>query len=301
MREYTKQEFEKTIRAWNIPDVDINAGDIHLTEGILRLIHFSPLIKHNNISIIFIAGWVTQIDTWREVLTALSPEYPVYYLETREKVSSRMSKNAGYGAQDIAGDIAELVGKLNLKPESFVLAGSSLGTTAIAEACRILPVKPLSLILINTNAEFRVPGIWKLIVTFFYPPLYFMILPVVKWYLRTFRLNIKADPEQYIKYSRALETADPWKLRKAVLALAKYSIWKALRYVNCPVLFISASEDKLHEPQQIKRMTELLSEVNVIDLKTNKAAHGQALIVEIKSFLGSFTKNKSGHTHSSEA
>lgn len=276
---------KNSIKNWEIPEVNIHSEFIDLNDVSLKLIRFSPQKESSNPALVFIAGWVTQVETWREALSGLSPDYPIYYLETREKVSSQMPKDARYGVQDIADDIATLIEKLDMKSKSYILMGSSLGATAIVEACQLLKPKPVSLILINPNAEFRVPTIWKIIVTLFYPPLYFLLLPAVKWYLRKYRLNVKADPKQYSKYARALDDADPRKLKKAVSALSGYSIWNSLKYVTCPTLIIGASEDKLHEPRHLQRMANELGDVKVVDLETNKAAHGQALIELVYKYL----------------
>ena len=113
----------------------------------------------------------------------------------------------------------------------YVLFGSSLGATAIIDCYRSLKKKTsVAWFLSRPNAVFRVPRSWKVIVTLFYAPLYALIRPSVKWYLRTFRLNVQADAAQYEKYCEALDAADPRKLKKAVMSVWSYEVWGTLGF-----------------------------------------------------------------------
>jgi len=232
----------------------------------LRLITFTPAEKTMSPPVIFVAGWISLMKGWKEVLREMTRDFTVYYVETREKISSQMKGRVEYGVEDIAGDIVLLVDRLNVQSGSYILMGSSLGATAILESYRSLSKKPHSLVLIGPNAAFRVPTTWKVIVTLFYPALYALIRPSVKWYLMTFRLNVRADRAQYEKYCDALDAADPWKLKKAVRSVWSYEVWSILKSVDCPTLIVNASKDKLHEPEILKRITATIPNATDIDL-----------------------------------
>jgi pimeloyl-ACP methyl ester carboxylesterase len=251
----------------------------------LKIIKFTPEKRSHKQAILFVAGWVSQISAWEAVLSELSKDYVIYYLETREKISAKVTGKAGYGVEDIGSDVAVVVEKLGLKSGEFVLVGSSLGATSILDSCLRTEIRASALILIGPNAVFRVPKIWIAIVNLFYPPLYNLLKPAVKWYLRTFRLDLKTDYDQYKKYSDALDAADPWKLKKGVLKLAKYEVWGILEKISIPALIIGASKDSLHEPENLKRMTTMLPNATYIDLETNKQTHSREMIRRMKGFL----------------
>jgi pimeloyl-ACP methyl ester carboxylesterase len=253
----------------------------------LRLITFRRRTVNNNPSILFVAGWVSQIKAWQEVLLEMTQDFNVYYLETREKISSRICQNVEYNVETIGKDIITVISKLAFSEKSYILFGSSLGATSIIDCCRLLKKNPLCLILISPNAEFRVPKIWLVIVKLFYPPLYELIKPPAKWYLRTFRLDLEVDYEQYEKYCKAIDAGDPWKLKKAVLSLAKYTVWDKLKFVKYPTLLIGASKDKLHEPDNLKKMIQKIHNISHIDLKTNKLTHSRGMVDEVRSYIKS--------------
>lgn len=256
----------------------------------LRLITF----KHPDplrMKILFIAGWVSLIEGWREVLREMTKDFTVYYLETREKISSQIEGKVPFTVGAMGSDLVTAINLLDLSDESYIFFGSSLGATTILDCSRFVSRKPVCLVLIAPNAVFRVPLIWRMIVQSFYPPLYALIKPSVKWYLRTFRLDLESDYEQYEKYCRALDAGDPAKLKPAVLALAKYEIWDILGQVPYPTLVIGASKDKLHEPENLKRIVKMLPKASYVDLETNKKTHSREMVGEIRRFYQNWGKS----------
>ena len=251
----------------------------------IRVFTFSPAKKTNNPPIIFVAGWITLISAWKEVLGEMTKDFVIYYIETREKISSQITVKVEYGVEDIGKDIVSLVSYFNLQDDQFVLFGSSLGASAILNCCRFLKQAPLCLVLIGPNAVFRVPRFAKVIIRFFPPPLYLIIKPIVKWYLKTFRLDIESDYEQYKKYCGNIDAADPWKLKKAVLKLWSWEAWNLLDDIKHPTLIFGASKDSLHEPENLKRMVSMLENATYLDLETNKGTHSRAMVQEMRKYI----------------
>jgi pimeloyl-ACP methyl ester carboxylesterase len=255
----------------------------------LRVVSFSPARKPAAPPVVFVAGWITQIGAWKEVLREMTADFTVHYLETREKISAEVRGRAAYGVENIAGDVVHLIDQLGLAPGGYVLCGSSLGATAILESYRSLARKPACLVLIAPNAAFRAPLLWKVVITLFYPGLYALIRPAVKWYLRRFRLNVEADRAQYEKYSRALDAADPWRLKKAVTKVWSYEVWRILNTIDCPTLIVNASKDKLHEPETMKRLAAAIAQATEIDLETNARTHSKDVVRAIRAYVAPLT------------
>ncbi len=251
----------------------------------VRVIQFHPMHGTPNPAVVFVAGWVTQIVAWKEVLQEMTKDFSVIYLETREKISSRIQGRVKFDVETIGKDIVAVVDHFNLKDRTYLLFGSSLGATAIVDAVRWLKRKPLGLVLIGPNAHFRVPRLGLWIIRAFYPGWYGLIKPVVKWYLRTFRLDVKHDHAQYEKYCQALDAADPWKLKPAVLALSTYEIWPYLKNVQCPTLIIGAEKDKLHEPENLRKIVQNLPNCRYIDLETNRGTHSRRVVEHLREFV----------------
>jgi pimeloyl-ACP methyl ester carboxylesterase len=253
----------------------------------LRVITFRPKPKGNNPAVLFVAGWITQIKAWKSVLREMTKDFPVYYVETREKISARVRGAADYGVEAIGRDLVTLVRHFELRDKRYILFGSSLGATAILDCCRSLESAPLCLVLIGPNAVFRVPRFGLAFIRIFPPFLYTVFKPVVKWYLRTFRLDVKSDYAQYEKYCQALDAADPGKLKRATLSLSKYRVWDLLEDIEFPCLIVGASRDVLHEPENLQKMVSLMKSADYLDLETNRRTHSGEMVEEMRQYLGS--------------
>lgn len=259
---------------------------IQVSENVsLKLITFNPAVPNNNPAILFVPGWISMMKGWQEVLLEMTKDFTIYYLETREKITSQITGNVEFSVEAIGRDILAVIERLGLKENEFVLLGSSLGATSILDCVKDLTIDPKCLVLIGPNAEFRVPRSNVPLIKLFYPPLYNFFKPYVKWYLRNFRLNLKHDYEQYEKYSAVLDIADPWKLKKAALAVMNYSVWNYLNKISLPCLIIGAAKDKLHEPENLKRIVSLLKNSNFVEMKTNKETHSKNVVQVIRNYL----------------
>ena len=271
------------------PDTKVSEEIIRVSPQIkLQVFSFKPKNENNNPVILFVAGWITLIKGWEIVLKEMTKDYQVFYVETREKISSQVTGNVGYGVEEIGQDIVALVNYFNLKDQKYILFGSSLGATSILESCLHLKESPLCLVLIGPNAVFRVPHFGKVIIRIFWPRLYLILKPFIKWYLKNFRLDIKSDYAQYEKYCANIDAADPWKLRKGAISLSKYEVWELLPKIEIPTLIFGASKDSLHTPKNLHRMVEMLPNCEYLDLETNKQTHSEIMVKEMRNFIKSF-------------
>jgi pimeloyl-ACP methyl ester carboxylesterase len=234
------------------------------------------------------------MSAWCEVLRELTKDFTVVYVETREKLTARARADAGFNVRDLAQDISAVVTQMKPNIGRYALVGSSLGATAVIESCRFLKKKPGALVLIAPNTEFRIPPLGLFIIRITTPYLYVIIKPIIKWYLRTFRLDPVTDYAQYSKYCNSLDAADPWKLKKAAIAFSSYRIWDALRSVSVPVLVFGASKDVLHEPENLKRMLSRMEQVRHIDLETNKRTHSTEMVQLLREYLMALMKGDNG-------
>jgi pimeloyl-ACP methyl ester carboxylesterase len=258
---------------------------IQVDENIsLRVITFQPFLPTNNPVVVFVPGWISLASTWKSVLLDMSRDFTIHYIETREKKTAIVRGRVKYRVEDSARDLAAIVEQLNLENNNYILCGSSLGATAIIDGFRFMQKRPLFLALIGVNAEFYIPRGWIGFVRCFPPTLYLAFKPVIKWYLRNFRLDVEKDQAQYRKYCDNVDNADPFKLKKAALALAKYKIWERLPEIQAPVLLFSASHDALHDLENIKLINELLPDSHYFDLETNSRTHSPEMVKIMREF-----------------
>jgi len=235
--------------------------------------------------ILFIPGWISLITSWQSVLQSMTAKFVVHYLETREKSSACIKGKVSFDIADFSQDIAKVVATLRLPDQGYLIFASSLGATAVIDGYTKLPTTPLGAILIGPNAVFHIPPFWLNIVRHFPPQFYLGFKPVIKWYLRHFRLHPDKDQLQYAKYCHNLDHADPWRLKKAALSFAKYQIWDKLAAIHCPTLIVGASHDALHDNTNLQKIAQIMPRARYIDLETNSRSHSPVIMEYIYAFL----------------
>ncbi len=262
-----------------------------VSDGVsLRIIDFTPQnVSPQKPVILFVAGWISLLSGWKEVLKVLLAEYRILYLESREKQSSIVPdvKKTSFSMQRLTLDLSEIIEQVIEPSGEFILAGSSLGATAILEYCGSDKRKPLSAVLIGPNTEFRFPKILVLIVSIAHPLLYFSIKPLIKWYIRNFRLDKKNSKEQIEKYENTLDCADPYKLKANALALKNYALADRAKKITVPCLILGATTDTLHDTGNIKHLVNKIPDAKYIELASNMETHSEKAGTVIAKYIKS--------------
>ena len=263
-----------------------------LSTGVaLRVVSFYPQIPRQPFPVVLVPGLVSVMLTFKNILISLTKHFVVHYVETREKSSSIILQKASFDVETMGRDIAEVVSKLDLGEKQYILFGASLGATAIIDGYRHLARKPFCLVLLEPNAVFDYPA-WSLAVIRVGAPFYSVLKPIAKWYLRKFRVNTREDYEMYRISSRALDAADPYKLRDTILAISSYQIWDRLASVQAPSLVVCASKDKFHRREDIAKIVSLLNDCTYLDLETHEHTHGKEFGKYFEQFVNQLMAKK---------
>ncbi len=251
---------------------------------ILQAYRFEPP-QPSNMTVYFVPGWISRMAGWKTVLREMTKRWSVFYLETREKNSAEIDDSASFGADALAQDLIQISEQMKLDPEKTLWFGSSLGATAILEVMHHLKKPPFALGLVGPNAEFRIPLWGKALIACFPTGLYAGFKPFVKWYLRTFRLDVEHDRAQYEKYSVALDEANPTRLKRGARELGRYTVWDRLPDISIPVLIFGGANDVMHEPGNLKIMESMLPNARYIDMGTNSDTHSEAMVQKLEQFV----------------
>lgn len=263
-----------------VPDgVTAKVDYIELSDGVkLRVIDFVP--KGNDPTrpvVVFIAGWISLISGWKEVLKALAPNYRTLYIETREKISAMLPdrRSVDFSIGRMGKDIGEILQKTLPDGQPFYFAGSSMGSTVILDYLSLDNRYPKNSFLISPICKFSIPtwGLW--LIKFLHPGFYLAVKPLVKWYLRNFRLDKHKEPEQVAKYEGTLDAAEPVRLKANALAISSYNLWGKLAYLKSPVCIIGAQTDTLHGVEELKKMVAQMPSARLEFMQSNKETHSE--------------------------
>ena len=277
---------------YTVPSTKIKDFYTPLSDGIeLYCIDFIP--KNDSPSkpiIFFVAGWISHITGWKNVLRTLTDEYRVIYIETREKISSKIPKGKSpvdfsFTVLQMVTDLYEVIPKVIPKNRTFVMAGSSLGSSVILEYLAMKTREPECALLIGPIPEFKFPPVLGDIVPRMPASWYNVLKELVKWYLRNFRLDPVKEKEQLEKYTNTINSADPYKLKPNALALKNYNLWNKLPFVSTPCYIFGAKTDTLHATEDIKRLMQNLIKAEYIECQSNKETHSEVVAHHFKNIL----------------
>lgn len=258
----------------------------------LRVIDFiPPTYEAEKPVIIFVAGLISLIRGWREVLKKLTPHYRTIYIETREKVSAllpedRKVKEIDFSIHRMSQDLHELLQEKVPSEQPFYFVASSLGSTAVIDYLSQNLRQPRLALLISPVCEFDIPAWGIPIIKYFPASLYTALKPPIKWYLRNIRLDKEKEPEQVKKYEGTMDAAEPKRLQAHALKLKDYSLWDKLPAVSAPVIIIGARADKIHGPEIMEKVVASMPSACLEMMESNKETHsekaGEFIIKEIR-------------------
>ena len=270
-------------------ETKVSSDFVSTSDGVsLLTIRFQPKNPSTFPPVIFLPGWGSLIDSWEIVLKKMTQTFEVYYVETREKSSAQHQKEKPLTIDSLGDDLPYILEHYNLSEKKYFLFGSSLGATVILDAISNKKVNPFVAILVGPNAEFNAPQYW-IWLTWITPPfLFYLLKPLVKWYMKKRYLDMESDPLQYEKYCKSLDVANPARLRRSALNFAKYKVWDRLDKINNKVIIFTASKDIMHGYNQPLKISKELSDCEIVDMKTNAQTHSEEMVFKLISFVRSF-------------
>lgn len=101
--------------------------------GEIRCFHHAPANPEGARPVLFISGWGTIPEGFSDFFNAVAGRIECFYLETREKNSSRIQRSGtDFSMDQQARDIQKAVQHLGLADRDFVMIGTCWGSTMIA-------------------------------------------------------------------------------------------------------------------------------------------------------------------------
>lgn len=271
-------------------DARYRAEYVALPTGVeLLSVTFSPPEPAGLPVILFIPGFVSLIDNFRETMIELTRSHTVVYVETREKSTARINPDHRFSVDEITSDVVHLAELMIPEGSQYFMAGYSLGATVIAEAFPRLRRKPEAVILLEPNSTFPFNGL-AMVLARLARYLYRPVVPFVKWYLRTFMIDLKSDEEMYLINCRNLDTAEPVRLGMAVRQLSHYRMNGCLEQISVPALVVVTSKDRFHSHGSGTEIANLISGARCLDMEDNKRTHSTEAGREISNFISSLVQ-----------
>jgi alpha-beta hydrolase superfamily lysophospholipase len=254
----------------------------------VRVLDFDYDPAREKPSLLLIPGLGTVFDSWAEAVRLLSPDFRIFYFESREKSSSVMADRVterGITLHAMALDLPEVVKQLALPDDQYWVLASSTGCTILMEALGCGWMKPAGAILVGPMTRHRISRTAAFLTAWTPEPLKDLAMPFFRVYLHWVYANRRRHPEQYVKYLRAAEEVRLRKISPVLKEMTRHDATAFLSRIETPCRVVAASSDSMHLLSESQRIVRLLRRGSLVDVGTNKAAHGQPLIDAVCSFV----------------
>jgi hypothetical protein len=159
-----------------------------------------------------------------------------------------------------------------------------MGSNAILEALKGDRLGARAAFLIGPNVEFHFPW-WGRPLVHLPPWVYAAAKPYVLWYLRTFRVNAREDPEQMARYVRTIRAADPERIMLSARAVINYDAMPGLETISAPVAIAFAASDTLHGESEVQQIVGAMPLGVAVSCPSNTYMHTAAVIEDLDLFL----------------
>jgi len=224
--------------------------------------------------LLVIPGWGSIVLGWDDFLMKAKDYFDIYYVETREKKSSKLSKKSEYTLDRMSSDLKEVTEILKLDPKETVFFSSSFGAILNADALTKKKIDPFLSILVGPMSKIDLPFLFRYLLYIVPSFLARLFAPIGRFWIKKFKSE---DEVQAAKYFRVIEEADPKKWKKFVSRFAFKKFWDTYAGIESRVLVIDESEDKLHKTIVTNKIASLIKNSEIVDLKTNKFTHSAGI------------------------
>jgi len=254
----------------------------------LRVMKWQPKHDDKQSPLIFVAGWVSVVEGWADLLRELAGSRTVYYIETREKNSALIDKGRltadQFSIQRMAEDMIAACDALNLDMSNVIVSGSSLGASVLLEAMKHGRLKPKGAFLIGPSPEFKYPW-WGGMVVSMPAATYHVLKHPILWYMRHFRVDVKNEPEQMQRYEQTLRQAHPQRIKLSAVSFNNFQVWPDIETIESAVGIAYAGSDKLHDHAVIDRMAGAIPNASTFECPSNKHMHSAKLAPDMETFI----------------
>ena len=212
----------------------------------IRVFHKNPVHKDTVRPVVVVPGWGVVPEIYQEFYRVLHGRVEWFYLETREKNSSRIlgrraDMSVGRSARDI-GQALEYLGLLGSR--DFVLFGTSWGSTLILQGLMDNSLKAPTVVTNDPVHELQFPKWFLKLVT---PLLPMPVLGVIAPILRALLVGSMKEKKQKERNMAIAKNADLWKWKKTAEAAADFQLFRSLASIPQELFVLNGSEDKFHQ------------------------------------------------------
>jgi hypothetical protein len=250
-------EYEKRETIW-VPTDD---GD-----GEIRAFHIKPDNPISKRPILLVPGWAVPPITFEDFYKVMHNKYELYYVETREKSSSRMKRFANFRMPQKAKDIGTAIKYFGLEGTDFILAGTCWGSAMIIQGLMDKTVDAPTIVLLDPMHYFA----FSRVITFIAPIIPIPILRLLKPILKKQRLEGMKEKRQLERVEAVLDDIVFWKWKRTGWQSRNFEMFGNLHKIDKEVIVVNATADYIHQTVNYPNVAHQIPKGRFLRLETTE-------------------------------
>ena len=252
---------------------------IPVDDGEIRVFHVKPKKPISKRPVIFVPGWGGILEGYTDVFEVLHDEVEFFYVETREKSSSKLNrKKAKMDMNQKVKDVSDVIKHLGIDTDDFVLYGTCWGSAIILHGLVENTITAPTIVAHDPMHTLWFP---KWFLRFVAPLLPVFVAEMLKPILRRIQLRGMNEEVQRQRAEAFIDNAEAWKWKKAAESVKDFELFGNLSYIKDEVFVFNGTQDKVHNQLTYPKMAREIPQGRFIYMKTNESLRErlQGLIV----------------------
>lgn len=260
----------------NLPDFSVEDGEtrriiyVPVDDGEIRVIHVNPKNKISKRPLVFIPGWGVIPRNFIDLYEVLHDKVELYYIETREKGSSRIKRfKSKLTMNQKAKDVGDALNFLGLNGDKdFVIMGSCWGGAIILQGLMDKSIKAPTIVPIDPMHRLWYPQ-WML--DYIGPILPIWLLHLMKPLLKWLRLRKMTEKVQKQRAEDLIKEAVMWKWKRAGFQCRHFELFGNLHKIDEEVFVFNATNDLIHDKKDYPKIAKEIPKGRFIYMETDES------------------------------
>ncbi len=242
---------------------------VPVDDGEIKVYHIKPPKIASKRPVVFIPGWGGLKEHFQDYYKPIHNKVELYYVETREKNSSRVNrKKVKMNMSQKAKDIQEVIEFLNLDKEDFVLHGTCWGSAIVLQGLMDKRIKAPTVVVHDPMHKLWFP---KWIIKYIAPILPAFGVKLMRPFFKWMQLRGMEEKVQRERAEFFIKRAELWKWRKAAIAVKDFELFGNLSKIEETVFVSNGTFDKVHNRFDYPKIATELPNGRFIYMETDEA------------------------------
>ena len=235
----------------------------------LRVFHFATRDPGARRPVVMIPGYGATPEGFQDFYAALRDKAELFYLETREKSSSRITgRRADMSVGRSARDIQQVLSFLGLAgSRDFVLVAPCWGASIVLHGLIEGSLEAPTMLVADPMHTLWFP---KWILRYVSPALPAPALLALRPFFARSMLGDMQEPAQKLRAYSFIYGADLWKWKKAAEAARDFELFGRLSGIGREVFVLNGTNDKIHDQRHYPRVAMEMPRGRFISMQTNE-------------------------------